>query len=220
MPKLDDRRTIHVDAFTFNPRMIYLAMSALSPAAPINASGFIAAIIERTPNGEWISVQYHPDGDWSVARECNTAAPIDEDAELIERQFARLKEVEDVLLNGARFADDPECHPLYPHAVAARQILEKHIANRLSSNVGLREALEAERAAIVAFLRSEGEAARHAQASRESRTEKLYRMGQKDGLLLTATAIESGHHLAAKTPERQGNDQALASTTSGGRDGE
>ena len=28
---------------------------------------FLAAIMERTPNGEWIAVQYHPDRDWSVA---------------------------------------------------------------------------------------------------------------------------------------------------------
>ncbi len=27
---------------------------------------FIAAIHDRTPNGEWIEVQHHPDGDWSI----------------------------------------------------------------------------------------------------------------------------------------------------------
>jgi hypothetical protein len=30
---------------------------------------FLVAIHEKTPNGEWISVQHHPNGDWSVAAE-------------------------------------------------------------------------------------------------------------------------------------------------------
>lgn len=29
--------------------------------------GFLSAIMSATPNGEWIKVQYHPNGDWSVA---------------------------------------------------------------------------------------------------------------------------------------------------------
>jgi phenylpyruvate tautomerase PptA (4-oxalocrotonate tautomerase family) len=31
--------------------------------------GFIQAIIAATPNGERIVVEYHPDGDWFVAKE-------------------------------------------------------------------------------------------------------------------------------------------------------
>jgi len=27
---------------------------------------FILAILDKTPNGEWIEVQFHPNGDWSV----------------------------------------------------------------------------------------------------------------------------------------------------------
>lgn len=48
---------------------------------------------------------------------------------LVERQFDRLRAVERALANGADYADDPECHPLYPHAVAARQVLEKEITS-------------------------------------------------------------------------------------------
>ena len=44
------------------------------------------------------------------------------------RQFARIKDVERALANGAHYADDPECHPCYPTLVAARQILEKLFA--------------------------------------------------------------------------------------------
>lgn len=53
---------------------------------------------------------------------------------------------------------------------------------------------------IVAFLRSEADAARHAQqhAAIDS-PDKLYRMGQKDGLLLAADAIERGHYTAMRS---------------------
>jgi hypothetical protein len=30
---------------------------------------FIEAILKRTPRGEYIAVQYHPNGDWTVATE-------------------------------------------------------------------------------------------------------------------------------------------------------
>jgi len=33
-----------------------------------NVLGFLNEIMERTPNGEQIRVQYHPNGDWSVAK--------------------------------------------------------------------------------------------------------------------------------------------------------
>jgi hypothetical protein len=33
---------------------------------------FVAEIMERTPNGEYIRVQFHPNGDWSVAAEPET----------------------------------------------------------------------------------------------------------------------------------------------------
>lgn len=35
---------------------------------PHGVRGFLNMIMERTPNGEWIRVQYHPNGDWSVAK--------------------------------------------------------------------------------------------------------------------------------------------------------
>lgn len=55
---------------------------------------------------------------------------------------------------------------------------------------------------IVAFLRSEADAARHAQANAaDDHPDKLYRMGQKDGLLLAADAIERGNF--ARTPSPQ-----------------
>jgi hypothetical protein len=31
-------------------------------------AGFLETILECTPNGEYILVQYHPNGDWTVAR--------------------------------------------------------------------------------------------------------------------------------------------------------
>lgn len=44
-------------------------------------------------------------------------------SDLAERQIERLKAVEARLANGAHYADDDECDPLYLQAVAARQIL-------------------------------------------------------------------------------------------------
>ena len=35
---------------------------------PSTSREFLDAIMEKTPNGEWIRVQYHPNGDWSVAK--------------------------------------------------------------------------------------------------------------------------------------------------------
>jgi hypothetical protein len=59
-----------------------------------------------------------------------TSQPLAAETRLIEaeRQFARIKDVEQALANGAHYADDPECHPCYPTLVAARQILEKLFA--------------------------------------------------------------------------------------------
>ena len=56
-----------------------------------------------------------------------TQPPLPIQPDLIERQFERLNAIEDALANGAERGDDPECHPLYPQAVAARQILREHI---------------------------------------------------------------------------------------------
>ena len=61
--------------------------------------------------------------------------------DLIERQFERLRKVENALANGAHYADDPECHPLYPCAVAARQILEKRISTLTAALFKTRNAL-------------------------------------------------------------------------------
>jgi hypothetical protein len=60
----------------------------------------------------------------------------------------------------------------------------------------LLEAFYGERADVLAFLRAEANAARHAQASAaDDHPDKLYRMGQKDGLLIAAIAIENWHHI-------------------------
>jgi hypothetical protein len=56
-------------------------------ALPASVLSFILAIQDRTPNGEWIKVQYHPDGDWSVAN--SPEAPIAGDD---DRLFAVLVE--------------------------------------------------------------------------------------------------------------------------------
>lgn len=45
--------------------MVYDALKSLEDKR--GAPGFLNAILEATPNGEWIRVQYHPNGDWSVA---------------------------------------------------------------------------------------------------------------------------------------------------------
>ncbi len=64
-----------------------------------------------------------------------------EDDGLVERQIERLKRVEDALANGAQRADDPACHPLYPQAVAARQILAARIEQDRETIRELREAM-------------------------------------------------------------------------------
>lgn len=46
-----------------------------------------AAIMERTPNGECIEVQYHPNGDWSVGLRPVQATPY-----LHDMQLSRLPE--------------------------------------------------------------------------------------------------------------------------------
>jgi hypothetical protein len=60
---------------------------------------------------------------------------------LVERQIERLKEVETALANGAYFADEARCHPLYPHAVAARQILDTTLKAQASRIAEKDEAL-------------------------------------------------------------------------------
>jgi hypothetical protein len=75
----------------------------------------------------------------------------------------------------------------------------------------LLDAFYGERADVLAFLRAEADAARHAQGNAPSdHPDKLYRMGQKDGLLLAATAIENWHHLNAASgmDARQGGSAA------------
>jgi len=52
--------------------------------------------------------------------------------ELIEIQFDRLDQVVTALANGSHYADDPECHPLYPGTVAAIQFLRDTIEALLS----------------------------------------------------------------------------------------
>jgi hypothetical protein len=58
--------------------------------------------------------------------------------------------------------------------------------------------VQQERDAVVAFLRAEADMARHGQAKAEvGHPDKLYRMGQKDGLLLAALGVENRHHRIA-----------------------
>lgn len=38
-----------------------------TPSAPSAVGEFIARIHAVTPNGEWVMVKHHPNGDWSVA---------------------------------------------------------------------------------------------------------------------------------------------------------
>lgn len=48
---------------------------------PANTDAFLDAIHRATPNGEWIAVQHHPNGDWSVhvimAESRSRALPLD-----------------------------------------------------------------------------------------------------------------------------------------------
>lgn len=55
----------------------------------------------------------------------------------------------------------------------------------------IRRQVEAE---IVAWLRQEAGYARHAQETHDAPQEKVYRMGQKDGLLIAADTIERGEY--------------------------
>jgi hypothetical protein len=59
--------------------------------------------------------------------------------EIVAYHLATLSQVEDMLANGAHYGDDPECHPLYPNAVAARQFLAKHIEQQAATIAELRD---------------------------------------------------------------------------------
>ena len=63
-----------------------------------------------------------------------------------------LQKVKDVLANGAHFADDPECHPLYPNYVVAVGAILTALSDR---DVVLEEAAtERERAAFIGGYRA------------------------------------------------------------------
>lgn len=64
--------------------------------------------------------------------------------------------------------------------------------------------VEDERAAVVLFLKQEGSDARHAQERATKNTDKLYRMGGKDALLLAAEAIDRGYHADAALSKAEG----------------
>lgn len=53
-------------------------------ALPASATSFIVKILVSTPNGEWVRVQYHPNGDWSVA------SVIDEGLDELLREARRM----------------------------------------------------------------------------------------------------------------------------------
>jgi hypothetical protein len=84
----------------------------------------------------------------------------------------RLQAVEDVLANGARNADDPECHPLYPQAVAARQILHARLT-ALREEIE-RKGLHVERERILTWI-----AAKHYY---QSSTDPILRSELEEGL--------------------------------------
>ena len=49
--------------------------------------GFLDTIMEKTPNGESILVQYHPNGDWSVSNEPQVIYGDADDIELTDAEF-------------------------------------------------------------------------------------------------------------------------------------
>jgi hypothetical protein len=85
---------------------------------------FLAAIHEKTPNGEWISVQHHPNGDWSVAAEPD-AAP-----SLLDKAEAALREALDTVekLIADLREDDRETH-------AQRIAVLEHDATEISATL-------------------------------------------------------------------------------------
>ena len=100
------------------------------------------------------------------------------EGELVERQFARLREIEDALANGARRADDPECHPLYPQAVAARQILEKEFARLATPTAPIGEEPSEEYEEVFVPMGFEEPVGRDLEEWRENvRKTELYRRG-------------------------------------------
>jgi hypothetical protein len=71
-------------------------------------------------------------------------------------------------------------------------------ARVIAATMAALQALKLERHSIVGWLRGEAETARTSQAlAGIGDPDKLYRMGEKDGLLLAALGIECGHHLAS-----------------------
>lgn len=73
--QVHDLRRLLTDALTADAALI-----AHQPDELIRLRNFTAAIHAATPNGEWIAVQHHPDGDWSVAVAPITAAEVAKDA--------------------------------------------------------------------------------------------------------------------------------------------
>lgn len=63
-----------------------------------------------------------------------------------------------------------------------------------------------DRDAVIKWLRQEAGYARNAQSNAKTETEKLYRMGQKDGLLLAAEAFERGVLRARSSGDQQSVD--------------
>jgi hypothetical protein len=56
-----------VNAYRAN-QLVLIGTDAVEKVKAAAAAGrFLQEILDRTPNGEWIEVQYHPDGDWSVS---------------------------------------------------------------------------------------------------------------------------------------------------------
>jgi hypothetical protein len=67
--KLEEAQMTPPNSPNSSPELTEVEPDGLLRALPASVTSFIVAIQDRTPNGEWIAVQYHPDGDWSVAHE-------------------------------------------------------------------------------------------------------------------------------------------------------
>jgi hypothetical protein len=67
--KLEEAQMTPPNSPNSSPELTEVEPDGLLRALPASVTSFIVAIQDRTPNGEWIAVQYHPDGEWSVAHE-------------------------------------------------------------------------------------------------------------------------------------------------------
>lgn len=70
-----------------------LAARAAIEAQSRGIEGFLETIKARTPNGEYILVQYHPNGDWSVSNEPQVIYGDGDDIEVSDAEFETLMDI-------------------------------------------------------------------------------------------------------------------------------